>query len=408
MTDKGVSLNHSGPEAGRSPYDIEDMSEELEEYGLTANETKVFLQLSRFSPSTAGEIGRSLGIPRTEVYSIVSSLQNKGIIESTLDRPAKFIAMPIRRGLLTLIEAERSRISTMESKLEGLLKRWETVYPVIPPEDKERLQLLRGADQIYARLSEVVSRAENEVDIFALGTNLTRALDAGVLRKARDLRKKGVAIHLLTDAKPTSVNVETLYPGCVDVHKTESVIESAPHFAVVDGRELLMFTKLPGGSRAARKKATALWTNSSTLVQTMKKLFDETTRTPAALARLNMAQLEISGTPDEEQVAFRRRMTEDLSLFGLEVVENMKIIGRSGITHEFDLAAVKEGAKPTVIDLVFGDYDIPVVPIVRFFAKQTDVASLVTNPTLVVSPRLTADARELAKSYGITVRELRR
>ena len=408
MTDKGVTLGTPNVETGKSPYDIEDMSDELREYGLTINETKVFLQLSRFSQSTASEIGRSLGIPRTEVYNIVSSLQSKGIIEATLGRPAKFFAIPVRRALDMLIEAERSRISTMESKREDVLKRWEAVYPTAPPEEKERLQLLRGTEQIYARLSEIIDRAKGEVDIVAFGTDLTRALDAGALRKAHDLHKRGVVIRLLTDVKSKARNVEASFSGSVEVQQTESVTEAAPHFVVVDGRELLMFTKLPGGSRAARKKATALWTNSPTLVQTMKRLFDDTVRTPTALARLVASQAEELRTPSEEQVAFRKQMMRQFALAGLDVVENMKIIGRSGITHEFDLGVVRESTKPTVVDFVFDKSDVPVVPVIRFFAKQSDVAPVIDSSTLVVSPRLAADAKELAKYYGIRVTELQR
>lgn len=408
MTDKGVTLGTPNVETGKSPYDVEDMSDEFREYGLTSNETKVFLQLSRFSPNTASEIGRSLGIPRTEVYNILSSLQGKGIIEATLDRPAKFFAIPVRRALDMLIEAERSRISTMESKREEVLKRWEAVYPTVPPEEKERLQLLRGTEQVYARLSEIIDRAKDEVDIVAFGTDLTRVLDAGALRKARDLHKRGVVIRLLTDVKSKARDVEASFSGSVEVQQTESVTEAAPHFVVVDGRELLMFTKLPGGSRAARKKATALWTNSPTLVQTMKRLFDDTVRTPAALARLVASQAEELRTPSEEQVAFRKQMIRQFALAGLDAVENMKIIGRSGITHEFDLGVVRAGTKPTVVDFVFDKSDVPVVPVIRFFAKQSDVAPVIDSSTLVVSPRLAVDAKELAKSYGIRVTELQR
>jgi sugar-specific transcriptional regulator TrmB len=408
MTDKGVTLGSPNVEGGTSPYDIEDMSNELREYGLTVNETKVFLQLSRFSPNTASEMGRLLGIPRTEVYNIVASLQNKGIIEATLDRPAKFYSIPIRRALDTLIEAERNRISTMESKREEVLKRWEAVYPAIPPEEKERLQLLRGTDQIYARLSDLIAMAQNEVDMVAFGTDLTRALDAGILRKARDLHNKGVAIRLLTDVKPKALEAELSHSSWIDIRQTESAIESAPHFVVVDGHELLMFTKLPGGSRTARKKATAMWTNSLTLVQTMKRLFDETVKTPTAVARLVAAQVREPKTPSEEQVAFRKQMMREFSMLGLEAVENMKIVGRSGITHEFDLGVVMGSAKPTVVDFVFDATDVSVVPVIRFFAKQSDVAPIVDTLTLVVSPRLATDAKELAKSYGIRITELHR
>jgi len=213
---------------------------------------------------------------------------------------------------------------------------------------------------------------------------------------------------LLTDAKPKALDVEASLSDSIEVQQTESVIESAPHFAVVDGQELLMFTKLPGGSRVARKKATAMWTNSLTLVQTMKRLFDDTVRRPTAVARLVASQAERPSTPSEEQTAFRKQMMRQFTLAGLEAVENMKVIGRSGITHEFDLGVVREGAKPTVVDFVFDRSDVPVVPVIRFFAKQTDVAPVIDSSTLVVSPRLAADAKELAKSYGIRVTELQR
>jgi sugar-specific transcriptional regulator TrmB len=406
MTDKGVTAGSPNAEGARSPYDIEDMSNELREYGLTVNETKVFLQLSRFSPNTASEISRLLEIPRTEVYNIVASLQNKGVIEATLDRPTKFNSIPIRRALDTLIEAERSRISTMESKREEVLKRWEAVYPATPPEEKERLQLLRGTDQIYARFSDLIARAQNEVDVVAFGTDLTRALDAGILRKAQDLHNRGVAIRLLTDVKPKALGAEPSHSSWIDICQTESAVESAAHFVVVDSHELLMFTKLPGGSRTGRKKATAMWTNSLTLVQTMKRLFDETVKAPTAVARLVSAQVRGPKGPSEEQVAFRKQMMRDLSALGLEAVENMKVVGRSGITHEFDLGVVMGGAKPTVADFVFEASDIPVVPVIRFFAKQSDVALVVDTLTLIVSPRLAADAEELAKSYRIRVTEL--
>ena len=408
MTDKGVTLGASNVETGKSPYDIEDMSNELREYGLTVNETKVFLQLSRFSPNTASEIGRSLGIPRTEVYNIVSSLQNKGIIEATLDRPAKFFAVPMRRALDILIEAEKTRISTIESKRKDVLKQWEAVYPASPPEERERLQLLRGTEQIYARLSETIDRAKSEVDIVAFGTDLTRALDAGVLRKSRELHRKGVVIRLLTDSKSKVLDSEPSLSNSIEVQRTESVIEAAPHFVVVDGQELLMFTKLPGGSRAARKKATAMWTNSLTLVQTMRRLFEDTVRTPTAVSSLVVSRAEKPSTPSEEQVALKKQMMRQFTLAGLEAVENMRVVGRSGIIHEFDLGVIREGAKPTVVDFVFDKSDVPIIPVVRFFAKQTDVAPVIENSTLIVSPRLAADARDLARSYGIKVTELQR
>ncbi|MEM4610180.1 MAG: helix-turn-helix domain-containing protein, partial [Thermoproteota archaeon] len=107
--------------------EFEKLQEELGEYGLTDNEAKVFIHLLKMGPMKASEIGLSLGISRTEVYNILTSLQNKGIIEASLDRPARFSAIGFEKALDILIEAERRRIMTMEKSKEELMEMWKMV-----------------------------------------------------------------------------------------------------------------------------------------------------------------------------------------------------------------------------------------------------------------------------------------
>ncbi len=404
MTDKREARHD--PEVREEASDLESVSERLQEYGLTPNETKVFLQISRFGPMTASEIARSIGILRTEVYNMLSTLQNKGVIEASVDRPAKFSAMALENALSMLIDAERNRISIMEREKEELLKKWGSLQIPSLLEEKERLQSLKGAEQIYARFSEMLKRAKERVDVVAFGLDLARAYQLGMFRGLSGLHERKVRIQMVADISARTSEILSRLRKYVDAQQIKPLTLFTPHFVIVDVQELLMFTKSPGASAVSRREATALWTNSQTLVQTMEGLFNEIRRTPETLTGLVPLELRESDAANREQLILKKQIESSLSIIGFELKENIRIVGKSGAVHQFDLAAYKEGMKPMVIDLVFNKSEVTVIPIIKFFAKQIDVQLQVESASLVVKPTLAPNARELADSYKMRVIEL--
>ncbi|MBO3832860.1 MAG: hypothetical protein FGF51_05680 [Candidatus Brockarchaeota archaeon] len=384
--------------------EFEKLQEELAEYGLTDNEAKVFIHLLKLGPMKASEIGLSLGISRTEVYNILTSLQNKGIIEASLDRPAKFSAIGFEKALDILIEAERRRIITMEKSKEELMEIWKTVRVPSKVEEQEKLQLLKGIEQIYARLSDMLDEAKEEVNIVALRTELVRAYNAGILQKLRNLSKDNVRIQILTHGISGTSSITSFLKKHAEVIEVKTMSISAPCFIIVDNKQLLLFTKPPGVSRAERKEATAIWTNSEALVQSLKKLFRSMMQPEEVSARMLPVEQELK-MREEEYASFKKQLSQYLSMVGLQVEDNIKITGKSGITHVFDIG-VLNGDKPIVCDIVFDVTDVSVTYIVGFYTKKNDVEDMINGATLIVKPKLTEDARQLASFYAIRVIEL--
>ena len=385
--------------------EFEKLYEELGEYGLTDNEAKVFLHLLKLGPMKASEIGLSLGISRTEVYNILTSLQNKGVIEASLDRPAKFSAIGFEKALDILIEAQRRRIMTMEKSKGELMEIWKTVRVPSRIEEQERLQLLKGVEQIYARFSDMLDEAKEEVNIVAFKTELVRAYNAGILQKLRNLSKDNVRVQILTHGILGTSSITSFLRKHAEVIEVKTMSLSAPCFVVTDNKQLLLFTKPPGVSRAERKEATAIWTNSEALVQSLKKLFRSMMQPEEVSARVLPAEQELK-MREEEYASFKKQLAEYLSMVGFQVEENIKITGKSGITHVFDIG-VLNGDKPIVCDIVFDVTDVAVTSIVGFYTKRNDVEEMINGSTLIVKPRLTDDARQLAGFYGIRVVELK-
>lgn len=56
-------------------------SRALERFGLTENETKVYLEILKHTQTSPYEISRNVKIPRTTVYDIITGLALKGLIE---------------------------------------------------------------------------------------------------------------------------------------------------------------------------------------------------------------------------------------------------------------------------------------------------------------------------------------
>ncbi|MDW8034744.1 MAG: helix-turn-helix domain-containing protein [Nitrososphaerota archaeon] len=389
----------------KNSQDFNKLFEELSEYGLTPNETKVFIQLLKLGPITASEIGRSLGISRTEVYNILTSLQNKGIIEASLDRPAKFSAVGFEKALDILIDAERKKVMAMERNKESLMEIWKNVQVPSVLEEREKLQLLKGMEQIYARISDMLNEAKEEVNIVAFGIDLVRAYNAGVLYKLKDLNKRNVRVKILTHGISRTSSIISYLKKYAEIMEVAAQGLSTPYFVIVDNKQLLLFTKPPGSSRLERKEATALWTNSNALVQSLKKLFNGMIQPEEVVVRPLSIEQEIKRS-EEERILFRKQLIESINIIGLRAEESFKITGNSGITHEFDISVLLDNDKPIVCDIIFDISNITVAPVVRFYTKKNDVADMIKDSTLIVKPRLTKDAKELADFYKIRVVEL--
>src|SRR5436309_15139996 len=83
----------------------EDIGRALETLGLTGKEGRAYLGLVRNGVSTAQEVSQLLGVQYPAVYRILQSLQTKGWIEVSRERPNRYRARAPR------IVAEEARQS---------------------------------------------------------------------------------------------------------------------------------------------------------------------------------------------------------------------------------------------------------------------------------------------------------
>jgi sugar-specific transcriptional regulator TrmB len=98
----------------------------LVELGLTQNEAKIYMYLTKNRSKSAPEISICLKIPRTETYHLLNGLQSKEVAKSNFGKPTKFTAVPFDKSIQILVNKKRSRLQKSEREILQLSTLWKS------------------------------------------------------------------------------------------------------------------------------------------------------------------------------------------------------------------------------------------------------------------------------------------
>ncbi len=111
---------------------------------------------------------------------------------------------------------------------------------------------------------------------------------------------------------------------------------------------------------------------------------------------------ELEENPLSRKVIDLRPVVSKVKSQGWDVRPAHTVVGKSGISHQFDLAVMSkdEHEKPVVVvDVCVDEKPIEEAKVITMYAKKFDIEP--TSAILVSVPSSSAGAQELAKQYGI-------
>ena len=248
---------------------LEKLKNELAKFGLTSNQSKVFLFLEKYGPSTATQVSKTLKVPRTETYHLLTHLQNKGIVSATFQHPIKFSALSLDKAMGVLINTEKERVKTLENQEKGLVDLWNTIpnFKIDQNDSKEgKFQMLQGINQMTGKINEMITKTKNELVILGSEKDFMKFYHSGFLELITDSK---IEARLITSSskKTTYIYDQKLI---AKVKKMPSKIKENLCFIIKDDNELLLFMKNVSESP---QNVVAMWTDSNSMIYTMKLLF---------------------------------------------------------------------------------------------------------------------------------------
>lgn len=262
----------SEPESRLHEYkiELEKICEELTKFGLTKNQAKVFIYLGKYGSKTSPEVCKALKLPRTETYNVLNDLLNLGIISSEFNHPTKYSALPMNKAIITMINDAQENVNKLSKKELEVTKLWNNV-PMFDSKSSdgklEKFQMLQGIPRINNKMKEMIKDAKKEIKIICTEKDLSRFYYSDFLDSL------GV----------TSVDVKLVIAPTQKIPRFIQSIDSSKIrlmpantgdnqcFIVKDSDEVLVFLR---NADSPSKNAFAFWTDTSSLINSMKKLFD--------------------------------------------------------------------------------------------------------------------------------------
>lgn len=240
----------------------------LQACGLGRYESVTFLNLARMGAATAREVARASGVNRVQTYRSLESLEARGLVEVTLDRPKRYAARALSEAFDLFVDERRAELAAMEKVRESLLAAW----PAIARRDRAtvRLQILKGRSQIYAALRRAVANAHREVLAFTTTKGILRSYRAGINDALSGAMRRGARARLIADLTLTNASLFEKVARHVPLRHVE---DQRGRFIIVDGESMFAFLiQDEGGLRGEAE--TALWTNSPDLVRSHRDFFE--------------------------------------------------------------------------------------------------------------------------------------
>jgi len=162
----------------------------LETFGLTADESSVYLYLLRNTERSPLEINREIGISRTKVYLILDNLVEKGLVgEQGREYAKRFYALPYTQ-LEQLVSQKRREVEILESTAENL---YETLSSIeVPASRPSQVKYFRGIDGLK-QVTWNSTRAQDTLRVFEAAHDMAAFLDFDFSERVRiEFVKRGL------------------------------------------------------------------------------------------------------------------------------------------------------------------------------------------------------------------------
>ena len=141
--------------------------ENLEKFGLTEGESKVYLALLKIGKSTIGDLLKQSQVSHSKIYDILERLSQKGLVSTTTERNTKtFIAQSPER-IKEILITEEEELKNKKQDFEKLLPQLTNIYSVAEPiQEAETLQGIKG---IKTFLESSLNNLKKDDVVYVLG-----------------------------------------------------------------------------------------------------------------------------------------------------------------------------------------------------------------------------------------------
>jgi CBS domain-containing protein/sugar-specific transcriptional regulator TrmB len=277
----------------------------LLDIGLTRTDSQVYMFLAKTGPQKARDIFKGLKMSKPQLYRSLKTLQSKGIVSITFERPTRFFAVPFEKALDMFIKAKTEEVQRMQQNKDEILSDWQSVEIGETIDTSARFTVILGRNYIYAKILQMMKETRSQLSIMSTVQGLVRANESGLFGAVvGQALKSKIQFRFLTELSHKNLeamkNLLKRIPNngsYIQGRDIESGLRVFPRLVIRDEEEIVFLMKPLTGTSSAEEDI-ALWTNSKDLVSAFKEFFEELWRNSIDINK-KMVEIE-TGKPTPE------------------------------------------------------------------------------------------------------------
>ncbi len=212
-----------------------------EHAGLSEYEAKVYVSLIEKGSSRARKVSMICGVPRTKVYGTLKKLIERGLVVEVPGEPRKFAPTSPANAFSAYLQSYQEKAKNLNKIVSSLETNYKKINIETEPR-KEDMWIIKGRHGILRRVREMLSGAEESVDVITTGNGLILFYKA-VNKLLDKLEEKGIKIRI---GAPIGFHNGSLAQELKYVCEIKNVNVDLPVlFLRVDNRECLFIKLTP-------------------------------------------------------------------------------------------------------------------------------------------------------------------
>jgi sugar-specific transcriptional regulator TrmB len=257
--------------------------DDLRDFGLTEKECEVYILLAKQGAKRVKDLCETLEICKAHMYGLLGNLHNRGLVEQSLEHPARYSAMPFDQFLAMQVTTKKEETKHLQERFDEMLAHWNSIDPQGSSSmASERFQIISGRAPSISRILRMIEEAVKEVWLFTTSFGTIRLVSSGiaeaVFRKAGKNRE--VRFRLLTDMSPENYYVVKenrlrVSQKRLNMESRHIELESSffPNFILKDREEAIIILTPIDSPFGNNLKHAILWTKSKSITSIFETLY---------------------------------------------------------------------------------------------------------------------------------------
>jgi len=248
--------------------------------GLSEKEAEIYIFISKKGTLTGTEITRQLKMNKGQTYRLLKSLQRKDAVETTLEYPKRFVAVPFKKIIDAYIKSKREEVDLIEDSKKDLLEDWEKIIETEFKTSVEKFSVIEGKKKIFDKISQMILDTNSHFSMALTVSDLLKAEQYGLFDLSYD-RNNVIEFRVLTQLSKQNLKAIKHLQPILKSKIAFRVINSGlgatrfSRMAIRDNDGVLLFISDNMDQHSKERKEVCFCTNSKSIIQAFSGIFDD-------------------------------------------------------------------------------------------------------------------------------------